>query len=216
MVSAYTTATYVQEELRAESPFSSTTYPSLTTAERWIEEASTEIDHLAGFVASETAYTSYVDYTDQEILCLENSPIISISSISENTNSLGSGDGEAWVTKTEGSHYVVYNESGQVLINFLTWNPKAGYRRLRIIYTAGYSTTPVLHRMLATKMVAERTLSSLIAKNVNEANDGGSISVGSISIVEPSSYGVNSYNRLKTDISDMKDMLLNGTSAYRY
>jgi hypothetical protein len=65
-------------------------------------------------------------------------------------------------------------------------------------------------------MVAERVLNSLISQNVNETNDGGSISVGSISIVEPSSYGVNSYKQLKTDIEELKKSIYGTFGVYRY
>jgi hypothetical protein len=52
--------------------------------------------------------------------------------------------------------------------------------------------------------------------NINEGNDGGSISVGSISITEPASYGVQNYRRLKDDIATLKKELTERTGVYRY
>jgi hypothetical protein len=216
MTSVYTTATDVANELRASVLFASTTNPTLSTVEGWIEQASTEIDHFAGYVASETTHTLYVSYADQEFLNLEYSPIMSISSIAENTNSLGSDDGEAWLTKAEGTDYFVYSDMGQILINHRRWNPKAGYRRIRIIYSAGYATTPPLHKMLTTKIVAQRVLTSLINSNVEEGNTGGSVSVGSINIVEPADYGIRSYQKLGDDIASLRKELIQGSGVYRY
>ena len=44
----------------------------------------------------------------------------------------------------------------------------------------------------------------------------GSVSVGSISIVEPASYGVNSYKTLRTEIDAMKEDLSKQFGVYRY
>jgi hypothetical protein len=91
-----------------------------------------------------------------------------------------------------------------------------GKKRFKIIYTAGAESTPKVVQKLCTKLVAERVLSSLIFDNVNTGNDGGSISVGSISIVEPASYGVSSYKQLKSDIDKLKEDITGGFGVYRY
>lgn len=214
--SVYTTATNVAEELRASVLFSSTTNPTLTTVERWIEEASEEIDDIQGWVAMATTQTEYIDYTNQEFINMEKFPIISVTSLAENTNSLGSDSGESWVEKTEGTHFSVYNDKGQILVNFLKWNPTAGYRKLKLIYTSGFSTIPPVLRMLSTKMAAQRVLDSLIQNNVQAGNTGGSVSVGSINIVEPADYGIRSYSQLGRDIEGLKTELIKNTGVYRY
>lgn len=64
-------------------------------------------------------------------------------------------------------------------------------------------------------MITHRVLSTLINNNINEGNDGGSISVGSINIVEPESYGVNSYKQLLADIEAGKSKLISGFGVFR-
>lgn len=216
MVDTYTSPDMVAAELRATTPFSDSTYPSLSTVQQWIEETGAHIDTLAGFVAAETMHTDFLTYDGQEILAMRYSPIISITSLAENTNSLGADAGEAWVIKTADTHYFLDSDSGQVLVNLLKWQPKPGFRKLRIVYKSGYTTIPATHQMLATKMVTGRVLSSLLGQNIQESNDGGSVSVGTISIVEPASYGVNTYKQLKTDIQELQAQLLGGTTVYRY
>jgi len=63
---------------------------------------------------------------------------------------------------------------------------------------------------------AQRILNTSIQKNVMTGNDGGSVSVGSISIVEPASYGVNSYRELSNDIKILKEDILKGFGVFRY
>ncbi len=213
---SYTTTQYVQEELRATVPFSNSTIPSLQSVQRWIEDASDEIDGMRGFVASETAHTTYIDYSNEEFINTEHFPIISVTSLSENTNSLGSDLGEGWVAKTENTHFFVNSEKGQLEINTLRWNPLAGKRRLKAIYTSGYTTVEPSIRSLATKMVAYQVLNTLISSNIEEGNTGGSVSVGSINIVEPADYGVRSFSKLGMDIETLKSDLSKSTGVYRY
>ncbi len=216
MVSSYTTPQNVQSELRANNPFTTTTYPSLQDVQRWILDASAYIDSMSGSVAGELARTETIDYSGAEFINLKYSPIISVSSLLYNTNPLGSDLGEAFVTKTEGTDYFVYKEEGQILINFLKFTPTIGPRRLKVVYTSGYEEPPQLYQMLATKIVADRVISSLLNSNVNDGNDGGSISFGSNSIVEPSGMGVQNYQRLKNEIKELSEQLLKGTGVYRY
>lgn len=210
----YTTPELVQAELRASTAFSSITNPSLATVNIWINEISRLIDDISGTTYGSTEYTEYFDYDGSERIQLRNSPIISISSIAENT--APAGETESWTTKTSGTHFLAYNNKGEILIIPGKWSPKDGYKNIKIVYTAGYSSIPAKVQMLATLMVTNRVLSSLINSNVNEGNDGGSISVGSISIVEPASYGVNSYKQLKQDIIDLKKELMTGFVVLRY
>jgi hypothetical protein len=216
MAITYTTPELVQSEIRATSPFSNNTLPSLQSVNRWISEADAMIDQWSGFVAAETARTEIVDYDGLDYINLQHSPLVTVTSLLYNTNSLGSDDGEAWVTKTQGTDYFVYDNSGQILINFSKWQPHTGARRLKVLYISGYEDTPPIHQAIATKMVADRVLSSLLNNNIEQASDGGSVSVGSISIVEPGSYGVQNYKRLKEEVAMYKQQLLQGTGVYRY
>lgn len=213
---SYTTTQFVQEELRATAPFSNSTVPSLQSVQRWIDEESIRFDTIAGTVASLTTYTEYIDYEGSDIILLKNSPIVSVSSISYNTNPIGSSLGVAWETKTAETDYTVYEGKGKILLLPLNFSPTVGAKRFKIVYSAGYSSTPKDVQALVTKMVALRVLDTLIHSNINESNDGGEVSVGSIRIVEPGSYGVNSYMKLKTDIELMTNQITNGSSVYRY
>lgn len=214
---SYTDATAIESELQTTTPFSGSTLPTLITINSWIEEESAQINQDAGTHYGSTADTTEIDYNGEEVLTLKNSPIITIDLFEYNQNKLGSSLGTDYVTKTEDTDFTVYNASGEIAILFDNFSsPSQGRKRFKIAYTAGYSTTPTLIKKLATKMVTLRVLNTLITKNVNEANDGGSISVGSISIVEPASYGVNSYKQLKEDIEELKKDITKSFGVYRY
>lgn len=210
----YTTPELVQAELRASTAFSSSTNPTLSSVNTWINEASRVIDDIAATKYGSETYTEYFDYDGADRLQVRNSPIISITSIKENTAS--AGETVNWVTKTVNTDYLLYSRRGEVLIIPGKWSPKDGYRNIEIVYVGGYASIPAKIQMLATKMVTQRVLSTLISSNINEGNDGGSISVGSISIVEPASYGVNSFKQLGTDIEAMKKELVSGFNVLRY
>ena len=205
---AYTTAALIQAELQSSTAFSTGTLPTLAQVTEWIAEESEYINQLSDTIYGSTVYSSeFVDYDGENFIILENSPIISIGSVQYNTNPIGSTLGSSWVAKTEGTDYALYSDRGGIAILYNNFSPETGRKRFCITYTAGYATTPYHIQKLATKIVAERVINTLLQKNVNERNDGGSISVGSINIVEPASYGVNSYKQLKMDIEKLKDEL---------
>mgnify|MGYP006935510409 CR=1 FL=1 len=214
---AYTNATLIEAELRADAAFSGSTVPSLTQVTTWITETDAYIDHLSSNAyAQQTITDEYIDYRGESELILKHSPIISVSSLSYNTNTLGSDLGEGWVVKSEGTDFIVKKEAGTLILPFTTFSPGTGLRKFKCTYVSGYATTPATVQMLATKMVASRVLDSLLSSNVNEGNDGGSISVGSISIVEPGSYGVNTYKEMKSQIKELQADLVRNFSVYRY
>jgi hypothetical protein len=163
-----------------------------------------------------TSATAYIDYDSQSDILLRNTPVISITSLEYAQSEPGYSNYPNYKTLTENTYYVLYPEEGRIALIFNNFSPAVGKKRFRVIYTAGSSTVSPLIRKLCTKLVAERVLSSLIFSNVNEGNDGGSISVGSISIIEPASYGVASYKQLKTDIDKLWDSVTNGFGVYRY
>lgn len=213
---SYTTATLVEAELRATSAFSGSTIPTLTQVTTWIDEECAMIDNKANFVAAQTTYTEFVDYTGSDLILLKHSPIISISSLSYNTNPIGSSLGEAWVAKVAETDYTVYEGKSKIYLIPYNFSPKCGPKRFKIVYSAGYETTPKTIQSLATKKVALRVLDTLLTSNVNEGSDGGEVSVGSIRIVEPGNYGGKSLLQLKDSIKELEDSLLSGTGVYRY
>jgi hypothetical protein len=215
-MTGYTTAALIEAELRATTALSATSSPTLMTVTTWINQESGYVDSISGTKYASTQYTEYFDYNNEDRIQLRNSPLISIDKFEYNSASLGSTP--TWSEMTEDTAFISYPKYSEVLLVPGVFSPKDGYRNIRIQYTAGYASTDIPEpiKLLTTKLVANRILSSLINSNVNEGNDGGSISVGSISIVEPASYGVNSYKQLKTDIKDLEEKLITGTVILRY
>jgi hypothetical protein len=213
----YTTPALVQAEIRGV-PFTASTVPSIQNINNWIEEESAEIALSYGFDFTENAIETYLDYDHEEFLTLKVSPVISVSSVLYATSDISSTDyNDSWVLKEEGKDYIIYNNEGTIYPLFNNWQPKDGYKRIKVIYTAGYAEIPPQIRKLCTKKVALRTLMSLINQNVNEANDGGSISVGSISIVEPAGISVNTIKELKNDVRELENKIANKSfGIYRY
>jgi hypothetical protein len=212
----YTTANLVQSELRSTVPFDSSTIPSLQDINSWIDQESALIDHDAGMSFASTTCTSVFDYNGVDYLILKASPVISVSSVLYATSELGKSDyGTSWVTKTEDLDYTMYNNEGTVYI-LSNWNPQVGAKRIKVIYESGYEDTPKEIELLATKKVALRVLKTLIHSNVNEGNDGGSISVGSIMIVEPAGISVNTVKELSNDIKELESKLTTGFGIYRF
>ena len=212
---AYTSTTLVKNELRATADFATTTNPSLSTVTNWINEESEYINGLANNVFTSTSFSEIVDYNGGDVITLANAPVISITSVLYSPYSLGDALYNLSDTKVADTDYSCYNESGELII-LPSWKPSIGRKRIQINYTAGYSSVPLDVQKLATKLVANRVLSSLIHNNINTGADGGSISVGSISIVEPASYGVNSYKQLGTDIADLEKQVAKTSGMHRY
>lgn len=212
MAYEYTTTSLVQAELQSTTAFSSSTTPSDSEVTNWIQEESAYINNLADTVFSTTAITSsdpeYIDYDGGHTLVLENGPLISVEQIRYNKNKLGSSAGADWEVQTEDTDFTVYDGDMSMLRILDNWSPKRGLKRIEAQYTYGYTTTPLEVQKLATKLVAQRVLETLINKNVNERNDGGEVEVGPIRIVEPESYGVSSYIQLKSDIENIKEEIV--------
>jgi len=215
MVYQYTTHELVQSELRSTTPFGNSTSPSYDDVDEWISEESAYINTIANQVFGSTVYSSeFIDYDGEGALFLENAPVISVHSVHYNKQPLGVAP--EWVAKVADTDYVFYKDRGIIKILFNNWSPLSGARRIAVTYSAGYVEPPLVVRKLATKLVAHRVLEASIAQNVNERSDGGSVSVGSVTIVEPANYGVSSFKQLKSDIVDLKAVVANtGFSIYR-
>jgi len=215
MTNYYTDDTAVAHELRTTDLFAETTIPSLEDVSEWIGQNSDYIDGLANksFIASD--YTQYFDFDGTTDLYLKNTPVNSITSIRYNDARLG--DSDNWVTKTEGTDFIYYPDKGFIKIITRNWSTiSAGFRNIEVVYNAGFLVVPGSIKLLVTKMVASKVISTLLNENIEGRNDGGSISVGDIKIVEPGAYGVNSYKNLNQDIKDMQNDLVNGYRVYRY
>jgi len=214
-MTTYTTADLVKNELRVSTDFSASTVPTLTYLNIMIEQESAQIDKDSARVWGSTAYTDVIDYDGSSVIELKNTPVVSVTSVKYSEYGLGTDNYSLSIIKEAEKDYTTDLNRGQI-IPLSRWSPAIGRKRIEVKYTAGFATTPTLIQKLCTKMVALRILNSLIQGNVNEGNDGGSISVGSISIVEPASYGVNSYQNLKKEIDELKREISKGFGVHRY
>ena len=213
---SYTTAENVQAELRSSTAFGSSTVPSLTQVTNWIQEESAQVNRDAGKVYGSTTYSQDIDYDGSERIQLKNAPIITVNSLVYSTSALGTSTYALSDTKVEDTDYAVYDENGEVMILFGNWSPATGNKRMQINYDAGYNTVPDEITKLATKYVAKRVIDTQLEGDINAKGSGKSISVGSISIVKNSDFGVCQYKELKQDIKDLKQSLVTGFGVHRY
>lgn len=213
----YTTADLVKAELSTTESFGTATVPTEAQLTTWIGEISDYIDTLNGSSVGTLAYTEFIDYDgDAERIQLKNVPINSVTSFQYSTVALSSTDYPQWENQTEDTDFTVYGDRGELFIIKEQFKPKAGNKRLKVVYNAGNATIPGRIQMLATKMAAKRTIDAVMAKDVREKQSGKSISVGSISIVKPAQFGVAQYQTLTSEIDQIKKELLGGSGVYRY
>lgn len=191
---AYTTTSLVSAEIGGVTIDGSST-PTNTTVDLWIADAKAEIDERCGRTFESTAITSsayeYHDYDGSGRIKLNNYPIISIESLSVEQNGL-SGDSADWQAMTEGrtsaGHFITYKELGVIAFhsNSLSVQPIAGSQNVRVEYTYGAAAVPANVKRLATLLVAQRYLQSVASKTATQ--EGGSVSVGTISVSDPTNY----------------------------
>jgi len=214
MAYTYTTAALVKDRIMAVDSFSTSTNPTLSTIDKWIQQISERINQKTGRVWGETEYEEYIDYSGKDRITLKYAPITEVISVEHDPYPLGASNAGTWDTKVEDTDYAVYKKEGQI-VPLASWNPRDGLKRIRITYKAGYTTTPLMVEELATDMVAIKVLDSLLFSKGNDITSGGSISIGQVNIVDPSDYGVSNYNRLRLNVDElMKDIV--GQGFYRY
>jgi len=210
----YTTPALVKAELKATTDFASTTNPSLSTVNNWINEESEEVNVVSGRIWSTENVTDVVDYEGQESLTLKHSPVLSVTRLLYSSIALGVTGYNLADTKIEDTDYTLYSNDGTISI-LDSWKPSEGRKRIQIDYLTGYTTVPLRIQKLATKKVAKRILDAVITQDLNEKKSGKSVSVGSISIVKPADFGTQNYKVLKADIDALEEKLVNGTGTYR-
>lgn len=215
MTYQYTSAALVAAELRATANFSSSTVPTADQVATWIGEESADINTKSGRVFGSTEYTEAIDYNGDDVITLVNAPIVGVTSVLYSTSGLGTDSYSLDQTAVEDTDFTVYDEEGQI-VRLPDWNDVAtGRKAIQVTYSAGYAETPLDIQKLATKKVAKRVIDSLLSKDVNEKKSGKSISVGSISIVKPSDFGVSQYKALNEDIATLEANLTKGSGVYR-
>ena len=191
---AYTTSALVSAEIGGVT-IDGSSVPTSTTVDLWIADAKAEIDERTGTTYESTAITSsayeYHDYDGCGRIKLFNYPIISIESLDVEINGL-SGDSSDWQTLTEGrtsaGHFIFYDTQGVIAFhsNALSVQPQAGSQNIRVAYTYGRASVPLNVARLATLLVASRYLTTVASKTATE--EGGSVSVGTISVSDPTNY----------------------------
>lgn len=219
MVNEYTTAALVQAEIRATNTFSSSTSPTLTQLTTWIQEESNIIELKTGTIfGSNLESSTIMDYDGSGILRTKYSPIILLTKLEYNQYS--NGNTPSWITLEEADDkdYVVYKDEGEIVFvsgvnssNNLT--PIGGMRRFRLTYNYGYSTTPLAIQRLATLLVAKRCILSLLNNQSNSS--GGTIQVGTISITDPSNFGVNWFRNVSTEVESLYKEIGEGLYTFR-
>lgn len=200
---AYTTTSEISAELGGYTINESST-PSSTVVSGWITEAEAYINERTGMIFSSNAYSNeYYDYDGSGFLKLNKNPIISITKLEYEANGLDS-DSDNWITLTEGrrstNSYIIYKEDGEIEFHGVT-KPTYGYQNIRVSYTAGYATVPYYIKRLTTLIVAKRVIMSVLNSSASEV--GGSVSVGTISVSDPSAFGHNHIKSMTDEINDL-------------
>jgi hypothetical protein len=216
MTYEYCTLADVEAELRATNVFSSVTNPSSAVVTEWIRQESAYINELANRVFSSTSVTEVYDYEGGDYLLLEQSPVMSITSLKYNSSVIGSSSySSSWVTKVEDSDFTLYDKKGLVYFVPSQFSPLPGVKKFEVEYVYGYTSTPLVIKMLCTKLVTQRVMESLLNDNLNSRNDGGSVSVGNVRIVEPNNYGLGNFQRLAISIETLKQEVITTYQVFR-
>jgi hypothetical protein len=211
----YTTLENIRAEIRANRGFSSNTIPDSSTVLRWISEAESQIDFKAQRTYKPTTKIDLIDYDGSQKIILKHSPIIDIITFEYNTSNLG--ETENWETKIAGEDFLLYADSGEILIILKKFKPKIGNQNIRITYQSGFTDIPTTVKLLATKMVALRVLDTLLMQSTGDGKtEPERIRIGAVQIIEPASISVSSYSQTKEDIIELKRELVGGFGVYRY
>ena len=197
----YTYVDLVSAELNDLEIGSSTT-PSINTVNMWIEDATADINLRTGKVWESTVATSvYLDYDGSGFLKFPENPLLTVTELKYEVNGLGA-DSVSWSTLTEGrtGNFITYVLDGEIEF-FGDYIPPKGYQNICVSYTYGYATTPAYITRLATLLVASRVIKATI--NASAQGEGGSVTVGNISITDPSNFSVGYIKDMKSEIDDI-------------
>ncbi len=177
MANRYIEVSDVEEDLELGTT-NSTTSPTSDKIQQWIEGAETELDALTkNQWDTHTVTDEILDINNStNILYTKHSPIVSITSISQNT---GSEFSPSWSTISSSKYKILNANTGKILFDSYYWNP----RTLKITYVAGYQTIPTLVKELALLLVNKRYIDNKLKQ---AASDTSVISVASIRIMDNS------------------------------
>ena len=208
---AYTTIALVSAELNGAS-ITPSTVPSSTTVGTWITQVEAEIDNRTGkHWETGTATNEILDYDGNGFLRLLNAPLLAVSTLAYEENGLGA-DSASWVSLTKGraEDYITYLPEAE--IEFIASVP-AGIQNIKSTYTYGYSVVPSYIQRLATLMVAKRSIDAVV--NNSASNEGGSVTVGNISITDPSNFSTDYIKNLNNEINELFTQQAGSSRVFR-
>lgn len=193
----YTNASLISAELNGAT-INSTTIPSLSTVNNWIDEAKAEIDLRTGKVwEAEYASSTFLDGNGSRYLKLPFNPVIEVDELLMETAGLGASS-ESWVLLEEGrgKDFILHVLDGE--LEFIRRKPAFGSRNVCVSYVYGYAEVPPYITRLATLLVAKRVIETVI--NDAASSGGGSVSVGNIRVTDPSTFSVSHLKSIKEEI----------------
>ena len=199
----YTTTTKVSNELGGYA-INAGSIPSSSTVTDWITEAEQVIDDITNTTyTTATASSEVYDYDGTGSLFLPNIPVISITKLEKETKGVD-GTSVDWEELTEGrintTDFYVYEDEGEIIFHG-TNTPHSGYQNIRATYDYGHGSVPYNIRRLSTLMVAKRVIMSIVSKSATE--EGGRVSVGTISVSDPSEFGQDHLKIIEQEIQDL-------------
>lgn len=183
----YTSLSDVEEYFGTS--FTEQTSPTLNQVSLYIADADEEINNITGTVfGTPVSKTEIIDIDGTTNMFLtEKYPIVSVTSVEKNT-STDIFTSDTW----EAVDYI--NDRFRIITKY-AYN---GRRKLRFIYTYGYSSIPVEVKHLATLLVVNKIITGTASSNANTQ----SISVGPISIAN--SVGLNQISTIKNELTEYK------------
>lgn len=219
----YTTTTEVAAELGGIT-ITSTSSPSTTQVTSWIRDAEAEINSLTGMSWNTQSLTGsvyeYHDYKGNNRLILNNAPVISITKVEYISSDWGAPS-VTWTELTEGrtssDSFIVYKDEGLIQFHNNTSGthlPKRGVQNVRVQYSYGKATVPNEIKRFATLLVAKRYMLSVASKTASE--EGGAVSVGTISVDDPNNYVHNHYDRVTKEIEYYRKQVIGSFKPYIY
>ena len=187
--------------------------PSSTVVNDWIAESDNEIDVRTGKVWSSSAVTDEIlDYDGSGYLRLPDTPVTSITSLSYNLYPFGNTS-SSWTALTEGrtEDFILNSDEGEII--FTDSTVPAGERRIKVSYVKGDATTPKWIERLSTLMTARNFIESVVLGSAS--NEGGSITVGNISISDPTTFSSQQIINIDNEIESLLNNKIDQSHVFR-
>jgi len=210
---SYCNASDVEAELRADNSFSSSTVPTKTEVDSWIEEISDEVRHIAAQEYDSQTVTQTFDYEGDGSILLPNTPVDTLSDVEYTDHA--ETETKNYESLTEEEDYEFYADQGLIDLYDEHANYKTGKKRFRVSYDYGTGSIPARIRRLVAKKTALRVLTSLLNRDLEDENAGSETRVGSITIKKPANYGTENLRMLKSEINDLEERLRDEFKVFR-